>query len=82
MNFNGVIPRIDVHYRAVGIRKISCGAEENPCQMHQFAHGDIDKESADKEQVDIKDRADPLGHRGTKGDQPHREFFNPYHVGL
>jgi hypothetical protein len=82
MDLNRVIPRIDVHYCTVGVRKISCRAEEYACHMHQLAHGDIDKESADEEQVDIEDRTDPLGHCGTKSDQPHSEFFNTYNVGL
>ena len=38
----------------VVVCQISCGTQKNSCHVHQFAHREIDEQSADKEEMDVK----------------------------
>ena len=82
MHLDRIIPGINMHFRTVVICEISCRAEKYSGHMHQFAHREVYKEGADKEQMYVKDDIDVLGHNRFKGNQTHRQFLHAHDIGL
>ena len=75
MNFNRIVPWIDMSDCTGVTRKISSGAQENTSHVHQFAEGEIGQQDTDKKQMDVKYRADALGNGRMKGNQTQRQLF-------
>ena len=48
MNFDGVIPWIDVSFPAAGIFQVPRGAQKNSWHMHELADREIGDQKADE----------------------------------
>ena len=69
MNFDRIIPGIDVPIRPVVIGHISGGAQEDSACMHKFAEWEIGDQHRNEKQVDKKDNSYPLRNGGAKAHQ-------------
>ena len=76
VNFDRIIPGVDVSFRAAGIRQISCGTQEDSRHVHQFAEWKIGRKEAHKEKMDVKNQGDPLWKGRLEPKHGHHPFLD------
>ena len=67
MNFDRIIPGIDVSLHSIDVRHVSGGTEEDSSEMHYLAERQVNEQHTNEEKVNEEDRAYSL--RDSRGEK-------------
>ena len=80
MNFDRVIPGVNVPLLAAIILQISGRAEENPGSMHQLTEREIGYQNAGQEDMDTEQWANPIRYDRAKSERSHGQHLNALNI--